>query len=45
MELVFLGKEDDEETKALVGEDSDLPEMDDNMKNDPRGWWRQGADE
>ncbi len=46
MELVFLGKEDEEATKALLGDDPDLEEeMDDKMKDDPRGWWRQGADE
>jgi len=45
MELVFLGKEADEETKALVGDDAELPEMDDSMADDPRAWWRQGTEE
>ncbi len=47
MELVFLGKEDDETTRALVGdEEPEIEEMlDDSMKDDPRGWWRQGTDE
>jgi len=44
MELVFLGKETDDETKVLVGEE-ELPEIDDSMKDDPRSWWRQGTDE
>ncbi len=44
MELVFLGKEDDEATRALVGDDMEI-EIDDSMKDDPRGWWRQGSDE
>ena len=46
MELVFLGKEDDEATRALVGDAPDLEEeMDDKMKDDPRGWWRQDIDD
>jgi len=45
MELVFLGKEDEEATKALVGDEPEFDEMDDSMKDDPRGWWRQDAEE
>jgi len=45
MELVFLGKEDDEETEALVGEEPEFQEITDEMKDDPRAWWRQDLDE
>ncbi|VAX10957.1 hypothetical protein MNBD_GAMMA26-1790 [hydrothermal vent metagenome] len=44
MELVFLGKEDDEETKILVGEEPEAIEVTDEMQDDPRAWWRQGLE-
>lgn len=45
MELVFLGKETEEDTKALVGEEDELPEpSDDEMSDDPRSWWRQSLE-
>jgi len=44
MELVFLGKESDEETEALVGEEAYLPEVTDELKDDPRSWWRKSQE-
>ncbi|HEC16998.1 MAG TPA: hypothetical protein ENI99_10595 [Sedimenticola sp.] len=44
MELVFLGKETDEDTKTLVGEEVDIP-VTDEMKDDPRAWWRKSGEQ
>ena len=44
MELVFLGKETDEETKTLMGDEEDIP-VKDEMKDDPLQWWREGGAE
>jgi hypothetical protein len=43
LELVFLGDESEDTTKALVGDETYLP-VSDELKHDPRSWWRKSME-